>query len=329
MKHYTAKAHTNIALLKYWGKADSELIIPTTSSISLTLNEFYTQTTVWFDSTLDQDRVVLDGILLSTKASTKVVHLLNLVRQLSGLTSYAHVESHNHVPTAAGLASSASAFAALAGAASRASGLTLSRQDLSRLARRGSGSASRSIFGGFAQWERGHSDLTSFAKPIMEEVTWPIQLVTVLINDQPKKVSSRTGMQLAQTSAPGYQQWVADTNAANSAALTAIFNQDLATLGCLAEENALAMHALNPTATPPFTYLTTQSWAVIRLAQTLRNNKGIPVYATMDAGPNVKLISQPHDTSVIMQALHQILPNVQTQIATPGPGINIVEGDTI
>lgn len=329
MKHYTAKAHTNIALLKYWGKADSELIIPTTSSISLTLNEFYTQTTVWFDSTLDQDRVVLDGILLSTKASTKVVHLLNLVRQLSGLTSYAHVESHNHVPTAAGLASSASAFAALAGAASRASGLTLSRQDLSRLARRGSGSASRSIFGGFAQWERGHSDLTSFAKPIMEEVTWPIQLVTVLINDQPKKVSSRTGMQLAQTSAPGYQQWVADTNAANRPALTAIFNQDLATLGCLAEENALAMHALNPTATPPFTYLTAQSWAVIRLAQTLRNNKGIPVYATMDAGPNVKLISQPHDTPVIMQALHQIFPNVQTQIATPGPGIDIVEGDTI
>lgn len=329
MKHYTAKAHTNIALLKYWGKADANLIIPTTSSISLTLNEFYTETTVWFDPQLKTDVVSLDGQTLSQEASQKVVHLLTLIRQLSGLSHYAHVVSQNHVPTAAGLASSASAFAALAAAASRASGLMLSRTELSRLARRGSGSASRSIFGGFAQWQRGQDDQSSFAKPIMETITWPIQLLTVLIDDQPKKISSRQGMQLTQTTAPGYQDWVNETNAANETALTAISSHDLPTLGALAEHNALAMHALNQTARPAFSYLTERSWQVIHLAQRLRTTQSIPVYATMDAGPNVKLISRPADTAVILQALQEILPGIHTQVATPGPGIEIVEGDAL
>lgn len=183
----TAKAHTNIALVKYWGKENQELIIPQTDSLSLTLNEFYTTTTVNFDDQLTSDQVYIDKQLLDQQDAKKVVHILNLVRELSGINYFAKVDSINHVPTAAGLASSASAFAALAGAASSAAGLKLSSRDLSRLARRGSGSATRSIYGGLVEWQKGTDDQSSFAKPILEDVDFPIEMLAVLVNTKKKK----------------------------------------------------------------------------------------------------------------------------------------------
>ncbi|APS27550.1 diphosphomevalonate decarboxylase [Weissella cibaria] len=328
MTHYTARAHTNIALLKYWGKADTTLMLPTTTSISLTLDEFYTDTTVWFDAALIADDVTLDDEVMTGKGYDKVTRFLDLVREMAGETRYAHVHSANHVPTAAGLASSASAFAALAGAASRAAGLALSPAELSRLARRGSGSASRSIFGGFAQWDRGHDDLTSVAKPLVETIDWPIQLLTVIINDQPKKIDSRGGMQHAKATSPFYDDWVNRSNALVPVMQTAVANHDIDQIGQLAEANALQMHATNATAQPAFNYLTDSSWQVINLATTLRE-QGISVYATMDAGPNVKLISRPADTEVITAALAEAIPGVVVRTATPGPSIKIVEGDQI
>lgn len=133
----TAKAHTNIALVKYWGKKDQDLIIPQTDSLSMTLSEFYTTTQVVFDPTLTADQVTINDQAVTGDGTNRITSFLDIVRQLSGRHDFARVNSHNHVPTAAGLASSASAFAALAGAASRAAGLHLSRRDLSRLARRG------------------------------------------------------------------------------------------------------------------------------------------------------------------------------------------------
>ena len=328
MMHVTARAHTNIALLKYWGKQNEKLIMPTTTSVSLTLDEFYTDTTVWFDDTLSSDELTLDGEPLTGKGATKVIRFLDMVRELAGETRFAHVHSINHVPTAAGLASSASAFAALAGAASKAAGLTLSDADLSRLARQGSGSASRSIFGGFAIWERGTDSETSVAHAFQENVDWPIQLLTVIVSDQPKKVDSRGGMQHALTTSPMYQTWVDYTNNHVDDMTTAIKAHDLTAIGELAETDALMMHATNATSVPPFNYLTDTSWTIITIAQKLRE-QGVPVYATMDAGPNVKLISQPSDTDTILAALTAELPGVQIKVATPGPGIKIVEGDEI
>lgn len=186
----TAKAHTNIALVKYWGKKDQELIIPQTDSLSLTLNEFYTTTTVSFDNHLTSDLVAIDQQTLSKQAAKKVIHVLDIVRQLSGIKAFARVESINHVPTAAGLASSASAFAALAGAASAAAGLNLSGRDLSRLARRGSGSATRSIYGGLVEWQKGTDDTSSFAQPILENVDFPIEMLAVLVDTKRKSFQS-------------------------------------------------------------------------------------------------------------------------------------------
>ena len=188
----TARAHTNIALVKYWGKADEELIIPQNNSLSLTLDHFYTDTTVQFDPTLTADQFTLNG---QAQETTKITKFLDIIRQMAASQLFARVESTNHVPTMAGLASSASAYAALALAGSKALGLDLSSKDLSRLARRGSGSACRSIYGGFVEWQKGDSDQTSYAVPLVENLDWDVKMIAIVVNDKQKKIASRAGMQ--------------------------------------------------------------------------------------------------------------------------------------
>ena len=318
----TAKAHTNIALVKYWGKKDQELIIPQTDSLSLTLNEFYTTTTVNFDNHLTSDLVAIDQQTLSKKEAKKVVHVLDIVRQLSGIKAFARVESINHVPTAAGLASSASAFAALAGAASAAAGLNLSGRDLSRLARRGSGSATRSIYGGLVEWQKGTDDTSSFAQPILENVDFPIEMLAVLVDTKKKKVSSRSGMQSSVETSPYYDAWrqvVANDMVAIKQAIKA---KDIDQIGHIAEENALRMHALTFSADPGFTYFNGETLTIIKAVEDLRN-QGINCYYTMDAGPNVKVIYDRENRSKIVEKLSNIVGPERLVVSQPGPGIKI------
>lgn len=317
----TARAHTNIALIKYWGKKNAELIIPTTSSLSLTLDQFYTDTTVVFDEQLTHDELSLNDTLITDNTLTKTTAFLDLVRQMAGIDTFARINSINHVPTAAGLASSASGFAALAAASSKAAGLDLDRQALSRLARRGSGSASRSIFGGFAEWVAGEDDFTSYAHPIQENVTMDIQMLTVVLDGSQKKIGSRQGMQHAIATSPFYNTWVAESAVDLVAMKQAIANNDFQTLGELAEHNALQMHSLNFTAKPAFTYFNGDTLSILNLVQNLRR-QGIQAYATMDAGPNVKIISQSDATQVICAAIKNNFPNAGIEVAKPGPGIS-------
>ncbi|MCR1879441.1 diphosphomevalonate decarboxylase [Limosilactobacillus reuteri] len=318
----TAKAHTNIALVKYWGKKDQELIIPQTDSLSLTLNEFYTTTTVNFDNNLTSDLVAIDQQTLSKQAAKKVIHVLDIVRQLSGIKSFARVESINHVPTAAGLASSASAFAALAGAASTAAGLNLSSRDLSRLARRGSGSATRSIYGGLVEWQKGTDNDSSFAQPVLENVDFPIEMLAVLVDTKKKKVSSRSGMQSSVETSPYYDAWrqvVANDMVAIKKAIKA---KDIDQIGHIAEENALRMHALTFSADPGFTYFNGETLTIIKAVEDLRN-QGVNCYYTMDAGPNVKVIYDRGNRSKIVEKLSNIVGPEQLMVSQPGPGIKI------
>src|SRR5690625_3856942 len=165
----TAKAHTNIALIKYWGKRDESLILPTNNSLSLTLDAFYTTTKVQFDLELEEDIFNLDGQVVQGVQYDRVKQFLDMIRAYADqLNIFAKVDSTNTVPTAAGFASSASGFAALAAASTHALGLDLSDQELSRLTRMGSGSACRSIYGGFAEWEQGQKEdgSDSYAVPI-------------------------------------------------------------------------------------------------------------------------------------------------------------------
>ncbi|SFK15210.1 diphosphomevalonate decarboxylase [Marinilactibacillus piezotolerans] len=319
------RAHTNIALIKYWGKENEEFIIPKNNSLSLTLDAFYTDSKVTFDSSLKEDQLILDGEKQDSIALKKVSTILDIVRDKADFTDFALVESINYVPTAAGLASSASGLAALAGAASAAAGLNLSSKELSRLARRGSGSASRSIYGGFVEWEKGTNDETSFAHPI-DNADWDIGMLFIIVKQAKKDVSSRDGMQRTVATSPFYDGWLATLDQDLTDIKISIAEQSINKVGAIAERNALKMHATTLGAQPPFTYWTADSMLAMEAVRTLRK-EGYSVYFTMDAGPNVKVICKQSEMSKIKKALMSYFDEEQIISAKPGPGIQVLENE--
>ncbi|GEK90502.1 diphosphomevalonate decarboxylase [Alkalibacterium kapii] len=316
------RAHTNIALIKYWGKENENLIIPMNNSLSLTLDAFYTETNVTFDDDLKSDQLYLNGHMQDFNALIKVKTVLDLVRKKAGIKTKARVDSYNYVPTAAGLASSASGLAALAGSASRAAGLDLSSKDLSKLARRGSGSASRSIYGGFAEWQKGHSHETSFAVPV-DAADWDIGMLFIVVNDKKKDISSREGMSRTVNTSPFYQGWLDTLDADLNTMKEAIKNQDVHKVGEIAERNALKMHATTLGAKPPFTYWSPDSIKAMDAVKQLRET-GFSVHFTMDAGPNVKLICRQSELEDIKHHLLVDFKESQLISAKPGPGLHAI-----
>ncbi|MCB5952057.1 diphosphomevalonate decarboxylase [Enterococcus sp. BWT-B8] len=327
MKVGKARAYTNIALIKYWGKKDDQLILPMNSSLSLTLDTFYTETTVSFDSALLKDQFYLNDQLQNEKQTEKISRFLDIVRKNNQTDLFAHVKSHNFVPTAAGLASSASGLAALAGACSAALNLDLSPKELSILARRGSGSACRSIFGGFAEWKQGDSDSTSYAEQIPAD-SWEndLSMLFVLVNDAQKDISSRDGMKRTVETSVFYEGWLKAAADDLSAAKQAIKNKDFISLGKTAEANALRMHATTLGATPPFTYWSPDSLKVMNLVRRART-EGIPCYFTMDAGPNVKILVQRKDREQLFQFFSEHFDKKQLILADSGPGLKILSSE--
>lgn len=317
---YTARAHTNIALVKYWGKENEELIIPANSSISLTLDEFYTDTSVIFDSTLQQDMITINSEIVNDE---KISKFLDIIRHKSGINLFAKVESINHVPNSAGLASSASAYAALATAGSKAAGLDLSDKELSMLARRGSGSATRSIFGGFAAWNKGIDDQTSYGYSIEDPVKMDINMIAIVLNNSPKKISSRLGMKISYETSPFYDSWIKQTNEDFETIQNAITNGDFSTLGQTAELNAMRMHSLTLSANPSYLYLNKDSLLVIEMVKELRD-KGIECYYTMDAGPNVKIICQKKNIKAIVDNLSKQFSQDQIKVSGPGEKVKLI-----
>ncbi|MCC4311599.1 diphosphomevalonate decarboxylase [Carnobacterium maltaromaticum] len=321
-----ARAYTNIALIKYWGKKDDDLILPMNSSLSLTLDAFYTETTVHFDATLKEDQFYLNQTLQNPTQTKKTTRFLDLVRQEAGITTPAIIESTNYVPTAAGLASSASGFAALAGAASLASGLELDSQALSRLARRGSGSATRSIYGGFVEWQMGSNDLDSYGVPIDDASSWDLAMLFVVVNQKEKVISSRDGMKQTVATSPFYSGWLESTAKDLITIKEAIKEHDFQKLGETMESNGLKMHATMLGATPPFTYWEPDSIQAMQFVAELRQ-EGIPCYFTMDAGPNVKVLCHKSDLPKIKAKFATIFQETQLITAYPGPGIQLSKGD--
>lgn len=319
------RAFTNIAFIKYWGKANEELMIPMNNSLSLTLDAFYTDTQVHFLPELKQDELYIDGELQDEKSLDKAQVILDLVREQAGIQDYARIESINHVPTAAGLASSASGLAALAGAASLAAGLDLSETELSRLARRGSGSASRSIYGGFAEWQQGSNDLDSYAVPV-DEADWDVGMIFIIVDDKRKDISSTEGMRRVVESSPYYEGWVQSTAENLKEIKDAIAERNFVRMGEIAESSAMKMHALNLSAQPPFNYWSPDSIIAMRKVEELRD-LGYPVYFTMDAGPNVKLICKQSQMDEIHKLLLKDYPADQLVRAHPGPGIQVLAGE--
>ncbi|GAY73010.1 diphosphomevalonate decarboxylase [Lentilactobacillus kosonis] len=318
----TAIAHTNIALIKYWGKVNEQITIPYTGSISLTLDQFYTKTKVTFDPQLTADQLLVNGKIQTNL--TKVSRVLNRVRQLAGSEKFAIIDSKNFVPTSAGFASSASAFAALAGASATAAGLSLTHQELSKLARLGSGSASRSIFGNFVEWLPGDNDDNSYAVPMTDVTLTDIAVIAVNINSQSKTISSSQGMQLSANTSPYYSEWqnVVARDLVNLK--HALMTNDFALFGQISEANAMRMHALTLSSLPPFTYFEPGTLEVIETIQALRAD-GIECYYTIDAGPNVKVLTQTANLSLIKDHLVDQFGPSRISVAHPGPGIEILE----
>lgn len=206
----TARAHANIALAKYWGKADADFNIPAVPSVSVTLEALSTTTTVTFDDGLGDDEVVLNEVLQQGRPKDRVSDMLARVREAAGLSSHAHVTSSNDFPTASGLASSASAFAALALASVTAAGLTWDEARISDLARRSSASAGRSLFGGFVRLPAGTMGTTYLpSEPIAPREHWDLRVIVAVVSEKPKAVSSTQGMNHTVSTSPYFDAWVA------------------------------------------------------------------------------------------------------------------------
>lgn len=320
-----ARAYTNIALIKYWGKKNESLILPMNNSLSLTLDAFYTETEVSFSEAYTEDQFYLDNQLQDEKATKKISTFLDIVREKAGTTKKAKVISQNFVPTAAGLASSASGLAALAGACNEALKLGLDDQALSRLARRGSGSACRSIFGGFVEWEKGHDDQSSYAHPISSDgFEDHLAMVFLLLNEQKKDVSSRDGMRRTVETSSFYQGWLDSVEADLYQLKQAIKTKSFQLLGETMEQNGLKMHGTTLAARPPFTYWSPDSLKAMQAVRDLRN-QGIPCYFTMDAGPNVKVLVQKDHLDKVKTTFSDLFSSQQVISAFAGPGMTIIE----
>ncbi|MFF0533181.1 diphosphomevalonate decarboxylase [Nocardia amikacinitolerans] len=324
-----AVAHPNIALVKYWGKRDETYFLPVTGSLSMTLDIYPTTTAVRLIAG-PADTVVLNDNPAVGDAHARVARFLDLVRARAGRDEHAVVVSSNAGPTGAGLASSASGFAALAVAAAAAYGLDADARALSRLARRGSGSACRSIFGGFAVWHAGEGDgaagdASSYAEPIDGDALDPALIVAV-VDDGAKAVSSREAMRRTCDTSPFYQPWAAASRLDLDEMRKAIARRDLPAVGEIAERNALGMHATMLLARPSVRYLSPRSVALLDRVLALRAD-GIAAYATMDAGPNVKVLCARADERRVTTALRDGGDVADIQVAHLGPGATLVRED--
>jgi diphosphomevalonate decarboxylase len=327
----TARAHANIALVKYWGKRDSALNLPARGSLSLTLAALTTTTTVRFDAALDADHLVLDGRVETGKARARVCDWLDLVRAQAGLSLRAEVVTANDFPTASGLASSASAYAALAVAASGAAGLDLDPRALSVLARRGSGSAARSIHGGFVRMHAGTAGDGSdaYAEPVDAPGSaggdaWPVRMVIAVVGGGKVKThGSRDAMEHCAETSPLYAGWLACVPGDLVAAEQAIRARDLDALGQVAEASALAMHAAAIASRPGIVYWQPATLACMEAVRALRG-QGVPAYFTMDAGPHVKVLTHAQAAAEVAAALGAV-PGVSSVITSAaGPGAEVI-----
>ncbi|MBV7294704.1 diphosphomevalonate decarboxylase [Corynebacterium sp. TAE3-ERU12] len=326
----TATAHPNIALIKYWGKRDEANQLPATGSLSLTLGIAPTRTTVTPDSSLETDTTILGGEQMSAKESGRVQKFLQLVRERAaarhGIAAaelpHAVVDSVNEIPTGAGLASSASGFAALAVAAARAYGMDLTERELSALARRGSGSACRSIFGGLVEWLPGDDDASSYAQPLTDSDV-DVALVMAVLKPGRKKIGSREAMRRTRETAPSYPAWVESVPHELEQMKQAIADADVTRIGELAESNALRMHATMLAAVPPVRYFTPETIAALDLVEKLRE-EGTEGYATMDAGPNVKVLCRPADAETIAERVRAEFSGIDVLVSGSGPGARLV-----
>jgi diphosphomevalonate decarboxylase len=314
----SAVAHANIALAKYWGKADERENLPAVPSLSLTLAGLSTRTRVEVDPALGDDEVVLDGSLAVSRARERVVGVLDELRARRAARVFARVTSANDFPTASGLASSASGFAALALAGASAFGLELSAAEVSAVARRASASAARSVFGGYVALAAGARS----AEPLLSGDEFPIRMVVALTASGPKSVGSTEGMRRTAATSPYYGAWVEEAPRVYEAVRAAVLARDLAALGPAVELSALRMHASMLAAEPALLYFTGATLAAMDTVRALRA-RSVAAFYTMDAGPHVKVLTSVDDAERVASALRETPGVERVVVCAPGPGATL------
>ncbi|MFO0616494.1 MAG: diphosphomevalonate decarboxylase [Polyangiaceae bacterium] len=326
----TALAHPNIALAKYWGKQPFGHNLPAVPSLSVTLDGMSTETTVTFDDGLADDELVLNGSPASGTPLARVKGLLDRVREAARVGARARVTSANDFPTASGLASRASAFAALALAASAAAGLSSTPAELSDLARRTSVSSARSVFGGYVELPVGAPGDTYLpASEVAARDHWNLAIVVAVTREGAKDVSSSDGMAHTRATSPYFKGWMESAPETFARVRAALLAKDLRALGEAAEHSALAMHAAALAARPAVLYFTPATVAAIEGVHRLRRD-GVTAYATIDAGPHVKVITTLEETdrvAAFMEAVPGVLRTIRTRPG--GPARLVASGPTV
>ncbi|MBI5302055.1 MAG: diphosphomevalonate decarboxylase [Chloroflexi bacterium] len=319
----TAEAKSNIAFIKYWGNRDATYRVPLNNSISMNLDHATTTTTVAFNAMLNDDSVTLANEPASVAVRARVIAHLDRIRARAKIETRARVASQNNFPTGTGMASSASAFAALSLAATRAAGLSLNERELSMLARQGSGSACRSIPDGFVEWMAGTEHANSYAVSLAPADFWDLRDVIAIVSTEEKKVGSSDGHNRAQTS-----HFIDERLRALPLRLQrvrrALFAKDLALLGPALEEDAVELHIIAMTSTPPIYYWSPAMVRVIQAAHAWRA-EGLAVYFTLDAGPNVHLICEGKDAEEVVARARQLAEVQQVMMNAPGGPARVVE----
>ena len=319
-----AWAPSNIALVKYWGKRDAELNLPAMGSLSVSLRGLITQTMARFEEEPGSTTVLVDGSLVGAAGLARVERMLRRIRQQTGVQGRAVIESQTNFPVGAGIASSASGMAAVAWALCAAAGWEASKDDVSRIARLGSGSACRSIYPGFVEWMKGEADdgNDSFGTMIATPEHWPLDVLVVVVDDGPKKVSSTSGMQSSAVSSAFYDAWVTAGEADLEGARKAVLAKDFDALAMLTESSTLKMHATMMTGAPSLLYWRPGTIQVLECVEEMKREH-IPCFFTMDAGPNVKLFFPPGESQKHVERL-EALDEVKTVlVSSVGPGATL------
>ena len=315
----TARAQPNIALIKYWGKRDTARNLPAVGSISITLDSLYTETTVDFDDALGSDELSING-------AADAASLPRISRCLDSVAgsgrSRARVTSVGNFPIAAGLASSASAFAAVVVAADAALGRDTAVDELAALAGRASGSAARSLYGGFVELRNAGDRIE--VGTIREASSWPLRVVVAITTDAKKPIGSGEAMETSRKTSPFYERWVNEQPADLDAARDAIARRDFAALAAISEHNCLKMHSVMWTSRPPAVYWNAATLSCMTTVRDLRT-AGHSVFFTIDAGPQVKAVCLPEDETAVRDALAATPGVTDIRVSGLGQGARRVE----
>lgn len=319
----TAVAFANIAFIKYWGNRDHHLRLPVNGSISMNLDGLFTRTTVTFSSSLPTDSLLINSEPVSGKGLERVSSILDLVREKAGINTHAEVTSENNFPAGAGIASSAAAFAALALAASKAAGLDLSEPELSVLARRGSGSASRSIPAGFVEWKMGEAESDSYAYSIAPADHWNLVDCVAIVSSSHKKTGSTEGHALAGTS-PLQAARVADAPRRLEICRNAVLKKDFEAFANIIEHDSDMMHSVMMTSNPPLMYWQSATVEIFHQVREWRAG-GLPVGYTVDAGANVHVLCLGEYAKEVEKKLREIPGVMDVLVAGVGGAAKVVE----